>query len=278
METIGDIRKLPELGDETIHIWGVHVPDVLGQLDALHAVLSASEQEKAARFHREADRQSSIAARGALRVLLSGYTGIPAAEIEFTYSENGKPGLVPPAASRLPAEAVSQVIARSTSNLRLPSAEEQGRRDACGTKTSRQDGGDTVSFNVSHSADWVVLAFGRNRDIGVDIEKIKREMDVLSIASRYFAPEEIALIENAEDRHAMFFQLWARKEAYVKACGSTLFQELGSFSVPVEEYGEKDGWIFQRLEAGSKYAAAVVTDKKADNMPYYDFGGLKWDS
>jgi len=254
METIDDIRKLPELNTDAIHIWGVHVPDMLDRLDALHAVLSPKEQGKAARFHRDADRQSSIAARGALRVLLSGYTGVPASEIEFRYSENGKPHLVPQPA-------------------RLPGGAEGCRRAACGT----------VSFNVSHSGDWVVLAFGRNRNIGVDIEKIKWTADVLPIASRYFSTEEVALIENAADKHTVFFQLWARKEAYVKACGSTLFSELGSFSVPLggealPEVGEKDGWIFQRLEAGSKYASAVVTDKALSSVPCYDFGGLKWDS
>ncbi len=252
MESIADIRQLPDLGEETIHIWGVHVPDVLDRLDTLHSTLCTEEREKAARFFRESDRQSSIAARGALRILLSGYTGLPATGIEFNYSENGKPSFVPPASSRL-------------------SGEQLGRQDAC----------DTISFNVSHSGEWVVLAFGRNRNIGVDVEKIKRGMDVLAIATRYFAPEEITLIDDAEDQHDMFFQLWARKEAYVKALGSGLFQELNRFSVPVEngalpEIGEKDGWIFHRLEAGSKYAAAVVTDKETARVPCYDFGGLEW--
>lgn len=236
------MNELPGLGGDTIHIWSVHVPGVLDRLDALHGFLSAKEREKAARFHRDADRQSSIAARGALRVLLSSYTGTPAAEIEFQYSENGKPSLAPP---------------------------------------SRQDTADGVSFNVSHSGDWVLLAFGQNRNIGVDVEKIKWKMDVKSIAARYFAPEEIALIENADDAHSMFFQLWARKEAYVKACGSALFRELGSFSVPVSgnalpDRGEKEGWIFRRLEIDSKYAAAVVTDREVASIPCYGFGGLEW--
>ena len=78
--------------------------------------------------------------------------------------------------------------------------------------------------------------------------------------------------------HSIFFHLWARKEAYVKACGSTLFSELSSYSVPIEEHGEKDDWIFQRLEAGSEYAAAVVTDKPLTDVPCYDFGGLKWEN
>lgn len=253
MESIADIRRLPELGEETIHIWGVHVPDMQAHLDPLHAVLCEEEQDKAARLIRKPDQQSSIAARGALRVLLSGYTGIPATALEFSYSGNGKPSLVPPASDQL--------------------SDKQDRQEAC----------DTITFNVSHSADWVVLAFGQKRNIGVDVEKIKREMDVKAIAARYFAPEEIALIDQAADGHAMFFQLWARKEAYVKARGSGLFQELNGFSVPIEggelpETGEWGRWIFQRLEAGSKYAAAVVTDKPLAGVPCYDFGGLQWDS
>jgi len=76
----------------------------------------------------------------------------------------------------------------------------------------------------------------------------------------------------------MFFQLWARKEAYVKACGSTLFTELKRVSVPIEDGIEKDGWFFHYLEAGSKYAGAVVTDQPLATMPCYDFGGLKWEN
>ncbi len=237
MENITDIRKLPELGEDSVHIWGVHVPEVLDQLDALHGVLCDKEQKKAARYLRDPDRLSSIAARGALRILLSGYTRYSPSEVSFHYSKNGKPYM----------------------------------NDS------------EIDFKVSHSADWVVLAFGRNRNIGVDVEKIKRSLDVEAIADRYFAPEEVALIKKSADRYALFFQIWARKEAYVKACSSTLLREIGSFSVPIAgeklpDIGGKDGWFFHRLEAGSNYAAAVVTDKKLARVPCYNFGGLKWDS
>lgn len=229
METIENMQLLPELGTDTIHIWGVHIPDVLDQLDRLSALLSSAEQEKAARFYRDADRHLSIAARGALRVLLSGYIGIPATDLVFDYSETGKPFIAGP-----------------------------------------------VSFNISHSGDWVVLAFGRERQIGVDVEKIKPKLDVLAIAARYFTPTEIEFIEAAADQRSAFFQLWVRKEAYVKACGSALFRELSSFSVPLEEQGEKEGWFFQRLEAGSTYASAVVTDQPLASVPCYDFSAMKW--
>ena len=232
METIENIRNVPPLATDSIHIWGVHVPDMQDQMNALQEMLSARERDKADRFHRVADRQSSLAARGALRVLLAGYTGMPASEIEFDYSENGKPH-----------------VADSE-----------------------------VEFNVSHSGEWVVLAFGRDRSIGVDIERIKQAMDVNAIAARYYSKQEMEWVEKSDDPQAVFFQLWARKEAYVKACGSTLFSELKRFTVPMEDGAEKDGWFFHYLEAGSKYAASVVTDKPLVSLPCYEFGGLKWES
>ncbi len=231
MEIVSEISQIPDLDEGTIHIWGIHVPDMLDRLDALCAVLSGNEREKAERFRGLTDRQSSIAARGALRILLSRYSGIPAKNIKFEYTENGKPHLVD----------------------------------------------SDIDFNVSHSGEWVVLAIGCNRNIGVDVEQIKTGLDVVAIGSRYFTPEENKLVQKAENQHTTFFNLWARKEAYVKACGSTLFRELSTFAVPVEDE-EKNGWHFRRLEAGSKYAAAIVTDKEPVNVPCYDFGGLKWDS
>ncbi|MDF7799426.1 4'-phosphopantetheinyl transferase superfamily protein [Pontiellaceae bacterium B1224] len=231
MEIIEHISNLPMLGNDTIHIWGARVPELEDRLAEMQTLLCAEEAAKAERFHRPADRAASIVARGALRVLLSGYTGIPAAEIKFHYLETGKPY--------------------------VPDCD--------------------VAFNISHSGEWVVLAIGRNRNVGVDVEKIRWDMDVMEIASRYFTPEEALLIESSEDIHALFFHHWSRKEAYVKAIGSGLFRELSSFSVPNED-GEKDGWYFQRLEAGSKYAAAVVSDRPINILPCYDFAALSWNS
>jgi 4'-phosphopantetheinyl transferase len=232
MKTIDHICNLPPLAADTVHIWGVKVPDMLDRMGALQALLSVQEAEKAGRFHREADRQSSVVARGALRILLAGYTGIPASAVEFGYCENGKPHAVD----------------------------------------------SEVAFNVSHSGDWVVLALGCRRVIGVDIEQIKRTADVRSIAARYYSPQELEWMEASEDPCTAFFQLWARKEAYVKACGSTLFTELKRVSVPMENGAEQNGWFFHSLDAGSKYAAAVVTDRPLAEMPCYDFGTLEWES
>ncbi len=240
------LSRIPELASDEIHIWSVHIPNVLEQLDALHVLLSKKEQTKVARFRREADYQSSVIARGALRILLSGYTGIPANKLIFQYSENGKPSLLPSASNQI---------------LKKEGSLEADR---------------SISFNLSHSGDWVVLAFGRGGNMGVDVEKIRREMNVSSIALRYFTPEENAQMERAADPYDLFFKLWVRKEAYVKACGSTLFRELNTIAVPMA--GTLNGWSFQGLEVDMQYAAAVVADKALGNVLQYDFGGLEWES
>lgn len=232
MEKFDYIKPLPPLDDDGLHIWRVHVPAQGSRLDALAALLSEKELAKADRFRRASDRASSIMARGALRLLLSGYTGIPASELAFTYSETGKPHLAVPLG-------------------------------AC----------DALSFNVSHSGDWVMLAIGRNRQVGIDVEKVRRKRDVQSIASRYFTPEEAARINRAADPHALFVHHWVRKEAYVKALGSALFRELSTFAVPNED-GEKDGWFFRRLDAAPDYAAAVVSDQPLLDVLNDDFATL----
>ena len=229
MEILEDIHCLPPIDDHSIHVWGLHVPANEHRIGALEEILSDRERQKALRYLRKTDRQSSIAARGALRILLSGYTGVQANQVELAYSANGKP---------------------------------------------RMSGAD-IAFNVSHSGEWIVLAFGHGREIGVDIEQVQREMDIMAIAARYFTPEEKGIIEEAEDPHTVFFRLWARKEAYIKACGSTLFAELRGTAVPMGDGAQKEGWFFHHLEAGSEYAAAVVTDRPLTRLPCYDFGGLK---
>lgn len=86
-----------------------------------------------------------------------------------------------------------------------------------------------VEFNISHSADMVVCVVD-DKPVGVDIEKI-RPVD-LNTAKRIFSEEEIQYIfgcvPDVEDyNHYLndvilqhFFELWTKKEAYVKLVGN----------------------------------------------------------
>ena len=63
------------------------------RLEALAPTLSADERERAGRFVFPEHRERFIAARGVLRALLGRYLNRPPEQLEFRYSERGKPAL-----------------------------------------------------------------------------------------------------------------------------------------------------------------------------------------
>lgn len=88
-------------------------------------------------------------------------------------------------------------------------------------------------FNLSDSEDYLVLAATAGRELGVNIETIRRIPDAAGIARRFFsAAESAALSTVAPDRHAeAFLACWTRKEAFLKATGGGLSTPLDSFDV-----------------------------------------------
>ncbi len=91
-----------------------------------------------------------------------------------------------------------------------------------------------LSFNVSHAGNSIVLAFTQGVvPVGVDIEYLHREHDLLKIARRYFSEAEYQALLQASscDIKAYFYHLWTQKEAFVKAQGVGLSYGLRSFTV-----------------------------------------------
>lgn len=82
-------------------------------------------------------------------------------------------------------------------------------------------------FNISHTRNAIAVAQS-DFPIGVDIEVIKSaEME---IAQRYFNRLEISYItENVCDQDKRFFEIWTKKEAYIKYIGKGLSMNLNSF-------------------------------------------------
>ncbi|HEX3372085.1 MAG TPA: 4'-phosphopantetheinyl transferase superfamily protein [Candidatus Acidoferrales bacterium] len=83
---------VPALTDNCVHVWSVPTGGSL-KLETFTEVLSSEEKARADRFHFERDRRAFIVCRGALRRLISTYTGISAAHIGFRVGPHGKPSL-----------------------------------------------------------------------------------------------------------------------------------------------------------------------------------------
>jgi 4'-phosphopantetheinyl transferase len=117
--------------------------------------------------------------------------------------------------------------------------------------------GHSIRFNLSHSGDLALIAVARDREVGVDVEAIRPERDVVGIARHFFAPGESEALsaEPPRRRAAAFYRCWTRKEAYMKACGLGLALRPDSFDVSLVP----PGWHFVDLAVGDGYAAALVT-------------------
>ena len=84
-------------------------------------------------------------------------------------------------------------------------------------------------FNISHTRNMIVVAIS-NKAVGVDVEKI-RDVDT-NIANRFFTEPELKHIEKTQDNICeRFFEIWTKKEAYIKYIGKGLSISLNSFDV-----------------------------------------------
>lgn len=92
-----------------------------------------------------------------------------------------------------------------------------------------------LRFSLSHARGMVAVAVAEGVEIGVDVESADRRAESMALARRFFAPEDVALLEAAPEaaRRDLFFAVWTLKEAVVKATGQGLSQALDSFYVTI---------------------------------------------
>ncbi len=98
-------------------------------------------------------------------------------------------------------------------------------------------GGSSISFNIAHSKDTVLIALGRQGAVGVDVEYLDRSTNIMEIARGNFTKNEaasLAAIADPEARLSAFYRYWTRKEAIGKADGRGLLLPLTSFDVAFE--------------------------------------------
>ncbi len=130
-----------------------------------------------------------------------------------------------------------------------------------------------LQFNLSHSADLVLLAVADGREVGVDVERVRTMSDLEGLAERYFAEREYRELCALPDVHrqAAFFNCWSRKEAFIKALGKGLAFPLDQFEVsfgpgePARLRWTLDPalagrWSLHALPVDPGYAAALVVE------------------
>ncbi|MCI8472300.1 MAG: 4'-phosphopantetheinyl transferase superfamily protein [Clostridiales bacterium] len=92
-------------------------------------------------------------------------------------------------------------------------------------------------FNISHTHNMIAVAISSN-PVGVDVERT-REIDT-GIAKRFFTKREQNYIEKSQDDlYERFFEIWTKKEAYIKCTGKGLSVPLDSFDVTGKSLSER---------------------------------------
>jgi len=134
--------------------------------------------------------------------------------------------------------------------------------------------GQGLRFNMSHSDGLALYAICRDREIGIDLERIRPELPGQEIAERFFSPREVVSLRALPEgmQADAFFACWTRKEAYLKARGQGIVLGLDQFDVslsPGEPAAllrvighpeEAARWSLQELRPAAGYIAAVAVE------------------
>jgi len=222
--------SLPPLYAHQIHLWVASLRSFAPFISQMRPFLSHEDHEKASRFHVETDKKRALISRAILCRLLGDYLNVCPSRIRFKEGKNRKP--------EIEVAGISQ----------------------------------RLSFNVSHSEALILFAFSRYQHTGVDVERIRQTDELESIVHNYFHPIEVKWFHHLslKERRDAFFDLWTRKEAYLKATGEGLSRPLNSFFVIGEDEGHGrfqvgiDGGVEEKCATGfvlnpaSGYPAAVV--------------------
>lgn len=91
-------------------------------------------------------------------------------------------------------------------------------------------------FSVSHSGNCVAFVSDTS-PIGIDAEIISDAR--IEIAKRFFSENEYKYILESESQNNTFYEIWTKKEAYVKFLGTGLSTPLSSFDVTNKNLSSK---------------------------------------
>jgi 4'-phosphopantetheinyl transferase len=137
-------------------------------------------------------------------------------------------------------------------------------------------GGPQINFNLSDSADWVLIAIAKPA-VGIDVELMKPNFSYDDILHLNFSEQEIQFIKQ-QDSLKRFFLLWTRKEAILKATGIGLTDHLllipsldGPETVEGGLLSTQNNWRLSSFEMRNDYVATVAASPSVKSFNFWEF-------
>jgi 4'-phosphopantetheinyl transferase len=144
----------------------------------------------------------------------------------------------------------------------------------------------TSHFNVAHSEDLLLIALTGSGVVGVDIEQVRTLPDFEELVARFFSPNECSRFRSLpiEQKPAAFFNLWTRKEAWLKATGEGITHLLNQVEVSFlpakparlvrlpEAYRNTTRWSLYELAPRPGFAGALAIAGDAPAIQCWRYG------
>ncbi len=130
-------------------------------------------------------------------------------------------------------------------------------------------------LNATHSGDWILLSVGKS-SVGVDVEEIKPDFGFEDVIPTSFSTQERQYIEADGNAPNRFYELWTRKEAFVKAIGSGIdetFSQIPSLTGLHElgnaRFAAAGKWITDSFHVAKGYSAAIAYGYSSGQPVFY---------
>lgn len=141
-----------------------------------------------------------------------------------------------------------------------------------------------IYFNITNSANLVLIAFTLVGELGVDIEKVRSLPDLDELIESNFFEEEQRYICSDPDRKATrFFRLWTVKESYLKAIGEGMrlpphllkldIQTDTTKGISVDGFYDPVEWKFHEFVPAANYVATLTCSSKVKLIESFTFRG-----
>lgn len=132
--------------------------------------------------------------------------------------------------------------------------------------------GSNFTFNLSHAGDALLIATACGFEVGIDVERLDRTLDIERLMVSVLHPNELSrlLHREAAEMTRMFFRYWTCKEAYLKALGVGLAGDMSSVELVFSSDGSSvrlvdhdtarssSGWCVCEWEYSPDCMAAVA--------------------
>jgi len=225
-----------------VDVWRIQLDLPDDTVNSFFPLLDGDEQTRAKKYLSGKKTREYVVTRAALRIILAGILQREPRDLKFACGKNGKPYLADPLSF--------------SSNNRL-------------------------EFSVSHSYGLALIAFTFCGQVGVDIEKIRADIDHEKLSRRFFSLQEFKALQQFDEKIRMsaFFAAWTRKEAILKATGEGLAAKLKEFDVSTDPVlppqllasrtnmlieGE---WFLVTIEADPQYYATLAVKQDLVSKP-----------